>query len=232
MFSIGEFSQISGIPVRTLRFYHAEGILVPTAANADTKYRFYDDRSLEIARVIVALRRLEFPLGEIRAVLAGCQDDADVLVFLARRREALAAKLTHYRTVTREIDQYIEHERHRREEEMVLAAHFEVAARDVEPLLVGGIRMQGRYSDCGKGFATLGRRLGRHIVGKPLCLYYDGEYREEDANFEPCMPIRKRVEAEGISVRELPGGHCVSLMHQGPYEELGRSYARAIKYAQ
>jgi effector-binding domain-containing protein len=62
-------------------------------------------------------------------------------------------------------------------------------------------------------------------------LYYDSEYREEDANFEPCFPIRKAVEAEGISVRELPGCQCLSLVHQGRYDQLGRSYAKILKHA-
>ena len=91
--------------------------------------------------------------------------------------------------------------------------------------------MQGRYSECGKGFALLGRRLARQIAGKPMCLFHDGEYREEDANFEPCMPVRKPVVIEGVEVRELPAGRCVSLMHRGPYEELTRSYARVLRYA-
>lgn len=60
MFSIGEFSSASGIPVRTLRFYHEQGLLVPAAIDDATNYRTYDLRNLEIARVIVALRELEF----------------------------------------------------------------------------------------------------------------------------------------------------------------------------
>ena len=35
---------------------------------------------------------------------------------------------------------------------------------------------------------------------------------------------------DGISVSELGGGRCVSLLHQGPYAELGRSYARLLEY--
>ena len=31
-------------------------------------------------------------------------------------------------------------------------------------------------------------------------------------------------------MRELPGGPCVALLHQGPYEELGRSYAKILQY--
>ena len=101
----------------------------------------------------------------------------------------------------------------------------------MEPLLVAGVRMTGRYCEMGKVFGTLCKRLGRHVAGKPMCLYYDGEYREEDANFEPCVPVRKKVEADGISIRELPAARCVTLVHRGPYEELRRSYARVMKYA-
>ena len=58
-------------------------------------------------------------------------------------------------------------------------------------MLVAGLRMQGRYSDCGKGFSRIGRKFGFRIKGKPLMLIYDTEYKEDDADFEVCMPIRK-----------------------------------------
>jgi effector-binding domain-containing protein len=61
-------------------------------------------------------------------------------------------------------------------------------------------------------------------------LHYDTEYKEEDADFEACMPIRKGTPREGISVRELPGGRCAALLHKGPYDELGRSYAAILSY--
>ena len=66
MFSIGEFSTISGITVRTLRFYHELGLLVPATIDPATNYRTYDERNLETAKVIAALRGLEFPLEQIR----------------------------------------------------------------------------------------------------------------------------------------------------------------------
>jgi effector-binding domain-containing protein len=62
-------------------------------------------------------------------------------------------------------------------------------------------------------------------------LYYDGEYRPDDADLEACMPVRRpKADVPGISVRELPGGRCVSLVHKGPYDQLGRSYARVLDY--
>jgi effector-binding domain-containing protein len=44
------------------------------------------------------------------------------------------------------------------------------------------------------------------------------------------MPVRKGNPVPGVSMRELPGGRCVSLLHKGPYEQLGRSYAKVLGY--
>jgi effector-binding domain-containing protein len=104
-----------------------------------------------------------------------------------------------------------------------------VREKVLEPVLVAGIRMKGRYSDCGKGFSRLGRALGRYICGKPLLLHYDCEYKEDDADFEACFPIKQAKPVDGVSVRELPGGRCLSLLHKGPYEQLGHSYARILR---
>jgi DNA-binding transcriptional MerR regulator len=229
MYSIGEFSTISGIPVRTLRFYHEKSILVPAAVDVETGYRSYDDRNLDVARVIVALRSLDFALDDIRDILAGATDDADITVHLERQRLSLADRTQHYRDMLQQIDGIIQQQREAREAQMA-ASTTEIQEREVEPVLVGGIRMTGYYADCGKGFATLGKRLSRYIAGKPLCLFYDGEYREGDANFEPCMPLKKAVEADGIAVRELPAARCITLVHHGPYDELRNSYARLMKY--
>lgn len=107
---------------------------------------------------------------------------------------------------------------------------FEVEEKHLDPILIAGVRMKGKYSDCGQGFAKIGKKLGSYINGKPLNLYYDGEYRENDVDFEACMPVKKTVDAEGISIREIPGGQCVTLLHKGPYEQLGRSYEKIMQY--
>jgi effector-binding domain-containing protein len=56
------------------------------------------------------------------------------------------------------------------------------------------------------------------------------EFREDDADFEACLPIRAGQSTQEISVRELPGGPCVALLHKGPYDQLGRSYTRIFEY--
>lgn len=106
-----------------------------------------------------------------------------------------------------------------------------VEYKSVEPVLVAAIRMTGKYSDAGKGFSQLGRKFGRYICGKAFMLHHDSEYKENDANYEVCMPVRGGNSTENIEVRELSGGQCISLIHLGPYDQIGRSYNKIIEFA-
>ena len=108
---------------------------------------------------------------------------------------------------------------------------FEIEEKTLEPTLVAGIRMIGRYQDCGKGFSKLGRRCGRHICGKAMMLCYDREYKAEDADYETCFPVRKGESNGEVQVHTLPGGRYVSLLHKGSYDSLHRSYERLFAYA-
>ena len=228
-YSIGEFSQVTGLSVKTLRFYHEKGILIPSAVDEATGYRFYDAAKIEKARVIMRLRQMEFSIEDIAAVLGECSDEADILNYLERQKNILQQRIHEDRDIVRSLSEIISKEKAARQ--LLEGGSFAVVEKSVAPMLVAGIRMKGKYSACGKTFSQLGRAVGRHICGKAMCLYYDGEYRDGDADFEPCFPIRKGVAADGISTRTLPGGRCLTLIHRGPYDQLGRSYAKILKQA-
>ena len=109
---------------------------------------------------------------------------------------------------------------------------FDIEESELDTILIAGHRMKGRYDEVGKGLGLVCKKMGRHVNGKPMTLYYDDEYKDEDADFEPCVPVRKGKDTDGISVRELKGGRCVTLVHQGPYETLRESYKRLFAYVQ
>src|SRR5215213_6636100 len=131
MFSIGEFSTISGITVRTLRFYHEIGLLVPAKVDPATNYRTYDERNLETAKVIAALRSLEFSLEQIREILAECRDDTDVLGQLERQQKLLTGRVRHYQTVLDTVNQMIEMERRTRGESKMATPSPSIQEHDV-----------------------------------------------------------------------------------------------------
>jgi len=228
-YSIGEFSQVTGLSVKTLRCYHERGILIPSSVDEATGYRFYHAAKVEKARVIMRLRQMEFSIEDIAAVLGQCEDEGDILNFLVRQKDKLQQRIREDRDIVRSLDEIIAKEK--AAQQLLENGSFAVQEKTVAPMLIAGLRMKGKYSDCGRGFAQLGKAVGRYICGKCLCLYYDGEYREDDADFEPCFPIRKEVAVPGISVRTLPGAKCLTLIHRGPYDQLGRSYAKILKQA-
>jgi DNA-binding transcriptional MerR regulator/effector-binding domain-containing protein len=229
IYNIGEFSQVTGLSVKTLRFYHEKGILIPTSVEETTGYRHYDASKIEKARVIMQLRHMEFSLEDIAAVLSECVDEADILTYLERQRNVLQQRIQADRDIVRSLSEIIAKEKTARE--VLATGVYSVEEKAVEPLLIAGIRLKGAYNECGAIYSRLGKLIGRHICGKPLCLYYDGEYRDGDADFEPCFPVRKQVAAEGVNIRPLPGARCLTLVHRGPYDQLGHSYAKILQQA-
>jgi DNA-binding transcriptional MerR regulator len=228
VYSIGEFSRITGLTVKTLRFYHEKGVLAPAAVDGQTGYRSYGERHVEKARIIAQLRSLDFSLEEIGGMLASADDEGDLLDHLERHKAVIEEKVRRYGSIGTALDRIIRREREAR---MVRqSATFDVEEKTLDTLLMAGVRMKGRYGECGRGFARIGKALGRYVSGKCFLLHYDPEYKEEGADFEACMPLRKAKAVDGISVPELPEGGCVSLVHRGPYEDLGRSYAKLLAY--
>lgn len=228
MYRIGDFSKLAGLSIKTLRFYQEKGLLVPAAVDAASGYRYYNDANLEKARAIAALRQLDFSLDEIAEILRDFADESDLVGYLERHKAELAGRIRRQEDIVSLLDHVIAGETTART--LMQSGSFAVETKTLAPQWVAGIRFRGKYSDCGSRFATLGRALGRYMAGPPICLYYDDEYREDDADIEACLPLRKQVAADGIAVRELPGGRVATLLHRGPYELLGRSYAKIFKH--
>ena len=91
--SIGEFSRLTHLSVRTLRRYHDAGLLVPAEVDDQTGYRYYTAEQIPTAQVIHRLRDLDVPLATVRRIL----DAAD-----PRTRSDLVAE--HLRHLESELD--------------------------------------------------------------------------------------------------------------------------------
>lgn len=226
-FSIGEFSRITALSIKSLRLYHEKGLLVPAEVDTSSGYRFYDEKNYEVAKSIKILKEYEFSLAEIKEILAECDDEADILAHLQKKLQTIRNEISRYKEISCSIELTIQAER---ESAMKTDVKFEIEEKELDIMLIAGYRMQGKYDEAGEGFKLLGKKFGRFINGKPLTLYFDGEYKEEDADFETCFPVRKGKKIDGISVRELKGGKAVTLIHQGPYENLSDSYKKLFSY--
>ncbi|MCM1535723.1 MAG: MerR family transcriptional regulator [Clostridium sp.] len=68
MKTIKEVSGITGVSIRTLRYYDEIGLLRP-AKLTDSGYRLYDNQSLEKLQEILFFKELEIPLQEIKKIM-------------------------------------------------------------------------------------------------------------------------------------------------------------------
>jgi effector-binding domain-containing protein len=72
--------------------------------------------------------------------------------------------------------------------------------------------------------------LGESPVGPPLAVYH-GMPTDEGIDVELCVPTGTVLAAwDDIGASELPGGKFASVMHLGPYEKVGDTYALLQKW--
>ena len=68
MRSVKEVSEITGVSIRTLRYYDEIGLLKPTQLT-EAGYRIYDGRAIEKLQQILFFRELEIPLADIKEIM-------------------------------------------------------------------------------------------------------------------------------------------------------------------
>jgi DNA-binding transcriptional MerR regulator len=107
MKSIGEFSRLGGVSVRTLRHYDRIGLLRPAEVDSDTGYRRYLPSQLPDLIKIIALRQLGLSLGEIRE-LSTEPDESNMRARLTRHRSSLAKRAEDDRRRLNQLDAALE----------------------------------------------------------------------------------------------------------------------------
>ena len=89
MKTVKDVSEITGVSIRTLRYYDEIGLLKPTKLT-DSGYRLYDNRALEKLQQIMFFRELEIPLAEIKEIMGN--PDFDKKQVLAVQKSLLESK--------------------------------------------------------------------------------------------------------------------------------------------
>ncbi|UCH65425.1 MAG: MerR family transcriptional regulator [Ignavibacterium sp.] len=159
-FSIGEFSKITSLSIKSLRLYHEKGILAPAEVDEFTGYRYYNEADYDKARTINILKHYEFTLAEIKEIINEFDEESEMLEQLHAKLGEFQNKIKHYKEISHSIESIIKHEK---ENKMKTEEQFDIEEKEVETLLIAGYRMRGKYEEVGEGFKILGKAMGRHI---------------------------------------------------------------------
>lgn len=227
MLKIGEFSKLSHITVKALRFYEKEGLLEPVYTDPWNGYRFYETAQLQTAAKIKSFRQLDFSVTEIRKIING-----------ADPRELLTEKIRELREQKKEIDVRLSIIYHILEEKEM---KYNPVIKEIPEQIVyfSEIRIQS-HSDIMRVIPTLGAEClelnpGIRCTEPPyeFCEFPENEHKEENFRFRHYEAVdRMGNESERIKFRKLPAAKVLSIFHQGPYEEIGEAYAYIMKYAE
>ena len=226
MFKIGEFSKLSMLTIKALRFYEKEGLLIPACVDERSGYRFYEASQLETAATIKALRQLDFSVEEIKAHLSGVPlQDA-----LRAKRLELQQRCTDISARISIINYLME------ESEM----KYQAVIKDIDECIVySEERTLERYSDVPMLVLESAQECLRLNPGiectKPdygFCEYLDGEHKESNMRVRYSQAVTKMgIGNERISFRVLPATKAICIYHKGAYDWLGEAYAYIYRYA-
>jgi effector-binding domain-containing protein len=231
MFKIGEFSKLSHVTVKTLRYYDRIGLLKPAKVDRWTSYRYYSADQLPRLNRILALKDLGLSLDQIARLLDEDLPADQIRGMLRLKQVEIQEQLEEEQVRLARVEQrlrQIEQEETMSTQEVALKkmpAQVAASVRDVIP----------SFSDLGQLFGEIFAYLGRHRInpaGPPIGIYYDEEFRERDADVEVAVPVTGAIpEGDRVKKRELPAvEEMACIVHQGSYETVGGTYGQLMAW--
>lgn len=226
MYKISEFSKITSLSVKALRYYDEEQLLAPSFRDKETAYRYYNEEDFQRARLIVLLRSLEFTISEIKDVLANCSDPSDLPCYLEEKKRMIEGRIFKEKELIKKLNLYIKPTD--REE---ISMNYQIKEKEIAAVTVAAIRYKGKYSDVGKYIGILYKAVKGDAAGAPIQCYHDAEYMEEGADLELCLPTKKRISHPDVTAKQLPAIKAICTTHTGSYEKLNLAYKALMDYA-
>lgn len=231
MIRIGDFSKISRVTVKTLRYYDEVGLLKPARLDQLTGYRYYTYEQLPRLNRILALKDLGFSLEEIGRLLGEDLTLEQMRGMLRLRQAEIRQQVQDEMERLRRVEVRL-----RQIEQEDVMSKYDIITKKVAPLKVAALRgVVPRPPDQGRLWHELEGYLAAHRVqpaGPCLSLYYDEEYKEQDWDIEVCEPIEADLpETERVKVRTLAGTETMAcVVHHGPFVTIGEAYDALLKW--
>jgi DNA-binding transcriptional MerR regulator len=104
-YSIGKIAALSGVSLRTLRFYDECGLLCPK--RLENGYRSYSDEDVDKLQCILLYRELDIPVIDIQQMM---QTPTDRIEMLREQRKRMKVKRNRLNKIIHMVDSVIDHE--------------------------------------------------------------------------------------------------------------------------
>jgi DNA-binding transcriptional MerR regulator/effector-binding domain-containing protein len=217
--TIGEFSRLTHLSVKTLHHYHDIGLLAPARIDASSGYRQYETSQVDVAQLIRRLRDLQMPLAQVRAVVEA-PDVATRDQTLRMHLDQMERELVRTREVVESLRSMLT---------------LPVAELSVEYRFMPAFRAYGVTDHvereaigpwCDVSFTRLGEGAASRQITATRGATYSNDFFAEDAGevvaFLPVAPDQEP--ADGVELIDLPAGYFAIAVHNGPFTDFDRTY--------
>jgi len=189
MFRIGEFSKLTQVTIRMLRYYDEVGLLKPEQIDPWTNYRMYSVEQIPILNKIVYLRDSGFNVAEIAIALEN-GNDSFVIEQLDKKHSAIEQTIQLEKEKLKKIE-LAKRELQNSRNEM----HYNVSIKSIPEYQVLSLRriIPTYYAegDLWKELSSFAAQNQVAVSNNTFSIYHDKEYKEQNVDVELCVPVKK-----------------------------------------
>lgn len=222
MLKIGNFSKLSRISIRMLRYYDEMGLLVPKSTDCATSYRYYSEDQLTDASQIIALKDMGFELSVIEEIRNGYDDPQKLAQFLEIKRREVLSQADEIERRLLLLDTAIK--RLRKDE---AAMNYSVTLKTLPERYVASVRdIIPSYDQEGILWQRLMQETAPLAIqdGDPcytMAIFHDGEHKETDVDVEVQKSVRgKYDDTEHVVFKTEAPILIASATYRGSYEKI------------
>lgn len=222
MLKIGDFSKLSRVSIRMLRYYDKIGLLVPKSIDNFTNYRYYSEDQLPVAERITALRDMGFSLATVSEILKNYDDPRALAGFLSVKQAEIQAevKKADHRLLLLETTI----KRLRKDD---TAMSYNVTLKTLPERYVASVRkvIPAYDQECILWKILMAETAHMNLQPADNCyslaIFHDKEYKENDVDIEIQGTVRGTYQnTENVVFKTVPTIEIASATYKGNYEQL------------
>ena len=223
MLKIGDFSRLSRVSIRMLRYYDETGLLKPDKVDDVTGYRYYKEEQLLKMSKINALKDMGFGINAIAEILKSSNSKEIEQIFQIQKAQLLEeAEVINHRI------QFLDTALARLRKDEIMK--YDCVIKQMPERYVASVRkVIPKYEEEGRLWHILFSETaasGMVPCGPAMAKLHDKEYKESDVDVEVQIEVKGRYEnTENVRFVTEPEMTVASATFKGSYDQFSDVYA-------
>lgn len=224
MFKIGDFSKLTRVSVRMLRYYDEVGLFKPAKIDDFTGYRYYSSKQISDINLIVSLRDMSFNVADI-AVFMKEKSDEKLESILKVKSEEIKNNISAEEIRLKKINSVINDMKKER-----VNMSYNVTLKSLPSYKVISLRDTIPAYDAE---GILWKRLGKYLAIKNItwnniayATYHDESYKEGGVDVEVIMGVDNLMQNDNEFIFKETESveQAASILVPGDYSNLAGAY--------